>query len=150
MNNLKKILFLTLLFSSALFYGQRDVDKNKIKTLKIAFITEKLNLSSQEAQGFWPIYNDYQAEKEKLRQKEYAEIRSKINDADKLSEKEAATLLNKVMLHEDDENKILENFMGKVTKVMSAKKTLLLLRSEEEFKRQLIRQYHEKNRKSKP
>ncbi|WP_047415643.1 hypothetical protein [Cellulophaga sp. Hel_I_12] len=150
MNNLKKILFLTLLFSSALFYGQRDVDKDKIKTLKIAFITEKLNLSSQEAQGFWPIYNDYQAEKEKLRQKEYAEIRSKINDADKLSEKEAATLLNKVMLHEDDENKILENFMGKVTKVISAKKTLLLLRSEEEFKRQLIRQYHEKNRKSKP
>jgi hypothetical protein len=150
MNNLKKILLLTFLFTSALFYGQRDVDKDKIKTLKIAFITEKLNLSSQEAQGFWPIYNDYQAEKDKLRQKEYVEIQSKINDADKLSEKEAATLLDKVMLHEDDENKILENFMGKVTKVISAKKTLLLLRSEEEFKRQLIRQYHEKNRKSNP
>tara|TARA_R110002012_G_scaffold322033_1_gene554000 strand:+ start:10103 stop:10555 length:453 start_codon:yes stop_codon:yes gene_type:complete len=150
MNNIKKILLLTLLFTSALFYGQRDVDKDKIKTLKIAFITEKLNLSPQEAQGFWPIYNDYQAEKDKLRQKEYVEIRSKINDADKLSEKEAATLLNKVMLHENEENKLLENFMGKVTKVISAKKTLLLLRSEDEFKKQLIRQYHEKNRKSKP
>lgn len=150
MNNLKKTLLLTFLFSSALFYGQRDVDKDKIKTLKIAFLTEKLNLNSKEAQDFWPIYNDYEAAKEILRNKGYTEIRSKIKNADTVSEKEAAQLLNKVILYEEEENKIFENFITKITKVISSKKALILLRSEDDFKRQLIRQYHEKNKKNEP
>jgi hypothetical protein len=150
MNNLKKILLLMFLFSNALFYGQRDVDKDKIKTLKIAYLTEKLNLTSKEAQTFWPIYNDYQEEKQKLRNKGSVEIISKIKDADNVSEKDAAQLLDKVILDEVEENKIFENFIAKITKVISSKKTLVLLRSEEDFKRQLIRQYHEKNKKNEP
>jgi hypothetical protein len=138
------------LFSNALFYGQRDVDKDKIKTLKIAYLTEKLNLTSKEAQTFWPIYNDYQEEKQKLRNKGSVEIISKIKDADNVSEKDAAQLLDKVILYEEEENKIFENFIAKITKVISSKKTLVLLRSEEDFKRQLIRQYHEKNKKNEP
>jgi hypothetical protein len=138
------------LFSNALFYGQRDVDKDKIKTLKIAYLTEKLNLTSKEAQTFWPIYNDYQDEKQKLRNKGSVEIISKIKDADNVSEKDAAQLLDKVILYEVEENKIFENFIAKITKVISSKKTLVLLRSEEDFKRQLIRQYHEKNKKNEP
>jgi hypothetical protein len=138
------------LFSNALFYGQRDVDKDKIKTLKIAYLTEKLNLTSKEAQTFWPIYNDYQEEKQKLRNKGSVEIISKIKDADNVSEKDAAQLLDKVILYEVEENKIFENFIAKITKVISSKKTLVLLRSEEDFKRQLIRQYHEKNKKNEP
>lgn len=138
------------LFSNALFYGQRDVDKDKIKTLKIAYLTEKLNLTSKEAQTFWPIYNDYQEEKQKLRNKGSVEIISKIKDADNVSEKDAAQLLDKVILDEVEENKIFENFIAKITKVISSKKTLVLLRSEEDFKRQLIRQYHEKNKKNEP
>jgi hypothetical protein len=150
MNNLKKILLLMFLFSNALFYGQRDVDKDKIKTLKIAYLTEKLNLTSKEAQTFWPIYNDYQEEKQKLRNKGSVKIISKIKDADNVSEKDAAQLLDKVILYEVEENKIFENFIAKITKVISSKKTLVLLRSEEDFKRQLIRQYHEKNKKNEP
>lgn len=150
MNKLKILLVLTLLFSSALFYGQRNVDKEKIKTLKIAFLTEKLNLTTKEAQGFWPIYNNYESAKDKLRDKGYDEIRSKIRDADQLSENQAAELIKKVIQHEDEENKIFEDFSSQITKVISAKKMLILLRSEDEFKRQLIRQYHEKNSKNEP
>lgn len=150
MNKLKTILVLIFMLSSALFYGQRNVDKEQIKTLKIAFLTEKLNLSTKEAQSFWPIYNSYEESKDKLRDKGYNEIRSKIKDADQLSENQAAELIKKVIQHENEENKIFEDFSSKVTKVISSKKMLILLRSEDEFKRQLIRQYHEKNRKNKP
>ncbi len=34
----------------------------KIEALKIAFITQKLELSSEEAQKFWPVYNQYENE----------------------------------------------------------------------------------------
>jgi hypothetical protein len=33
-----------------------------LQALKIAFITKRLNLTPQEAERFWPIYNQYTAE----------------------------------------------------------------------------------------
>lgn len=36
--------------------------EEKIESLKIAFITEKLQLTSDEAKKFWPVYNDYERE----------------------------------------------------------------------------------------
>ncbi len=34
-------------------------DEEKIQTLEIAFISRKLNLTTDEAQKFWPVYNEY-------------------------------------------------------------------------------------------
>lgn len=144
MNNLKLIFVIVVLFTSTVFYGQRRQDNEKIKSLKVAFITEKLDLSSKEAQAFWPIYNDYQEKREALRQKERTEIKAKIKEANELSEKESKELLAKYIRFEDDEEALDKTFLKELSKVVSAKKTLLLLRSEEEFKRQLIRQYRKK------
>ncbi len=44
---------------------------DKIKALKIAFITEKLNLSEKEAQQFWPIYNSYHEDMSNLKRQAY-------------------------------------------------------------------------------
>ncbi len=48
------------LLAVTLSFGQNRPDKDKIKSLKIAFITERLDLSTKEAQTFWPIYNEYE------------------------------------------------------------------------------------------
>lgn len=43
-------------------YAQDQPDPKeheKIKALEIAFISRKLNLTENEAQRFWPIYNEY-------------------------------------------------------------------------------------------
>lgn len=40
--------------------------KERIKALKVAYITKELNLTSAEAEKFWPVYNDYFAEIEKV------------------------------------------------------------------------------------
>jgi hypothetical protein len=144
MNNLKKLFLLVVICTTTAFYGQRKHNHEKIKSLKIAFITEKLDLSSNEAETFWPIYNDYQEKREALRQKERTQIRAKIKEADQLSEKEAKDLLLKYISFEDEEESLDKAFMISVSQVISAKKTLLLLRSEQEFKRQLIKQYRQK------
>jgi len=144
MNNFKKTILVAILLISSLSFGQNRPDREKIKSLKVAFITESLDLSSKEAQAFWPIYNQYEENREALRQKERTQIRSKIKSADELSEKEAKDLLEKYINFEDEEEALDKAFLKKVSVVISAKKTLLLLRSEEEFKRQLIRQYRHK------
>ena len=40
----------------------------RLQALKIAYITKKLNLTPEEAQRFWPVYNQYEAELKKVRQ----------------------------------------------------------------------------------
>ncbi|MBT9188428.1 MULTISPECIES: hypothetical protein [Zobellia] len=145
MNRLKKLMVtMVFLLVSVQFYAQRTHDYDKIKSLKIAFITERLNMTSQEAQAFWPIYNDYEAKRGALREKEHNQIRNKIKESDKLSEKEANDVIELFLKLEQQEEDIRKDFIKKAAEVITAKKTLLLIRSEEEFKRQLIRKYHER------
>ena len=138
---MSKYILSIFLFISALTFGQDKQDWEKINALKVAFITEKLSLSTKEAQEFWPVYNEYQEERNVLRQREYHQIKCKINDVESLSNKEAIKLLGEHIQLEEEEEVLEIDFLKKVSKVISAKKTLLLLRSEEEFKRQLIKQY---------
>src|SRR5258708_29601670 len=42
--------------------GNGKNDGSRIEALKIAYLTKKLNLSTDEAQKFWPIYNKYAEE----------------------------------------------------------------------------------------
>ena len=53
-----------LLFAFLFFAGftVRAQNGNRLEALKIAYITNKLNLSPEEAQKFWPIYNQYALE----------------------------------------------------------------------------------------
>jgi len=140
---MNKFLLIIFLFITTLSFGQRNQDWEKINTLKVAFITEKLSLSSKEAQDFWPVYNEYQEKRNELRRKNHTQIRDKIKDADALTEKEAENLLALHIQIEEDEEVLDTSFLKSVSKVITAKKTLLLLRSEEEFKRQLMKQYRQ-------
>lgn len=54
-------------FSFAIAQNENGQRSEKIQALKIAFITQKLHLSSGEAEKFWPVYNDYQNEIRQLR-----------------------------------------------------------------------------------
>lgn len=147
MNNLKKLIIPLLLLLALPVFAQEKgkPDPDKIKVLKIAFITERLNLNSTEAQAFWPLYNDHEKNREALRKKYYEEIHGKIKGVEKLSEKEAADLLEKYIELELKEERLDADFYKKVSKVISAKKAVLLLRSEEDFKRQLINQYRHRH-----
>jgi hypothetical protein len=65
---------LLLLLAGATTYAQQNGDnqsaKERIEALRIAFISQQLNLSPAEAEKFWPVYNAYRAEIEAL-QKNY-------------------------------------------------------------------------------
>jgi|SRR6056297_330068 len=140
MNMMNKIVTIVLILFTALSYGQRG-NRDKIKSLKVAFITDRLELTGKEAQQFWPVYNKYEEEREALRQKERIEIRDKMREAPMLSEADATILLNKLISFKEETEKLEASYLKEIKMVLSAKQTLLLLRSEEEFKRQLLKQY---------
>jgi hypothetical protein len=79
---MKKILIiLTLLFPLAIFAQENTAGENKLRSLEIAFLTRELNLSPDEAQKFWPVYNQYSAEMRSM-------IKNKENDPDVLDKQQ--------------------------------------------------------------
>ena len=145
MNNLSKVLLITMLLSATMFYGQKR-NPEKIKSLKIAYITEHIDLSPKEAQSFWPIYNEYEENREALRKRARTQVRSKIKNAAELTEKESIAILDRYINIEAEEEALDKAFLKKISKVISSKKTLLLIHTREEFKRKLINEYRKKNK----
>ena len=70
MTKMKTITCIVFIISFSIFSFAQP-NRDKIKTLKIAFITEKLDLSEKEAQQFWPVYNAFEEEHFKLRRQSY-------------------------------------------------------------------------------
>ena len=150
MNMGNKIYIITvMLLTTTFMYAQNRPDKEKIKALKVAFITERLNLTSNEAEVFWPIYNKHEEHIESLRQKERIQIRSRLKDMETLSEEEAHSLLDQYISLEEERNKTKRVFIDKIGKVISAKKVILLIHAEENFKRRLIQLYRQKHKRNK-
>ena len=84
-----------LLISSLSFAQDYKERREKVKALKVAFITEKLELTTEEAQKFWPIYNAFDEKQAELRHEKMRGIldRFKPGNVENLSEKEASALL---------------------------------------------------------
>ena len=67
MKTTKKILIpVFALLLSVNLYAQKP-NKEKVKALKVAHITEQLDLTAKEAQAFWPVYNTNEEANDKLR-----------------------------------------------------------------------------------
>lgn len=56
------LIFLILLNCFSMVKAQDGDNSEKIQSLKIAFITQKLQLTPDEAQKFWPVYYQYENE----------------------------------------------------------------------------------------
>ena len=117
---MKKYLLLLFTLGSFLVLNaqKRGGGDDKVQALKIAFITQKLDLTSAEAQKFWPVYNDYDGEVKKLR---------KNNNGDVIERDEK--LLN-----------IRKKYKVQFEKIIGAERTNKLYIVEGEFRNVLIKQ----------
>jgi len=139
---------LFLLISSLSFAQNFKERKEKVKALKVAFITEKLELTTEEAQKFWPIYNAFDDKQGELRHEKMKSIldRFKPGNVEKLSEKDASNSLAQMEKIEEDLFNLKKKFIKDLQGVISAKKIIKLKKAEEDFNRELLKQMREKRR----
>ncbi len=109
---MKKFL-LYISFVLAAFTGFAQ-DGQRMQALKIAFITKKLDLSPEEAQRFWPVYNEYSAD-----------IRAYRQDAMRSGKPEIEI--------EENVLNIRKKYNAQFTRVLSPEKVNTFFRSEKEF-----------------
>jgi hypothetical protein len=121
--------------------------KVKIEAFKIAYITKKLNLSPEEAQKFWPVYNKYQTEIEKLRKDFKGEMSEELLNVEQLSTSEADKALNDLIAFKSNEVEVTKKYVLEFKKVLSSQKVVKLFVAEQEFKKELLKMLREKQGK---
>jgi hypothetical protein len=108
----------------------------KLEALRIAFITEKLSLTPQEAQVFWPVYNEYQTKLKEIR----AQGKMEMKNFDTATDAEMEKV---VTAHFDAEQRTLnlqKEYYLQLKKVLPVRKIMKLFRAERDFKNRLLEQ----------
>lgn len=150
--NIRKILPLLLLFTCS-FYAQENIKdkKEQIKAMKVAFLTTELDLSTQESEKFWPLYNAYDNKQFEIRHKKMKSFKSKFSDEalSKMSEKEAVALLTQIENTDEDLFLLRQKFSKSLRPILPATKILKLKKSEEDFNRKLLQQYGDRSKRNK-
>ncbi|RCW91426.1 hypothetical protein [Winogradskyella arenosi] len=134
-------LFLGLLFSVSVF-AQR-MDREKIKALKIAHITEQLDLTKTEAQKFWPVYNANESAKDNLR--DASKNRRKEKKLESLSEAEAKTLLLDIEEIEQQKMTLQSKYLNDLLQILPAKKIIKLYHAEHSFRQKMFEEYKKRH-----
>lgn len=117
--------------------------KERVMSEKIAFLTVELNITPEEAQTFWPVYNKVEKELDQARfevMKSYKALAEAI-DAGKPS-KEVSSLLDKYLAAKTYQDKLDSATAEAYKKVLPVEKVAKLYVAEEKFRRQYISKLH--------
>jgi hypothetical protein len=120
--------------------------REQIKALKIAYITDELKLTPEEATKFWPLFNAYEEKQKSFRKERIRSFmdQSGTSNIDKMTEKEAASILNDIENSEEDAYQNRKKFVASLKPILPATKILKLKKAEEGFNKKLLKQFRDK------
>ena len=140
---MKKLIPILILLISLSAWSQQPSGE-RIKAMKVAHITKKLDLSSQEAEKFWPVYNAFDEKTSKLRNTDLRNIKREIRtNNNNLSDAQAERLLTRLMSVENDLHKARVTLVNDLRRVISAEKIIRLKAAEDEFNKILLQKLKE-------
>ena len=145
---MKKLLCIALLCLSFVAHSQKDRHE-RIKALKVPFLTEKLELTPAEAEKFWPIYNSYDKRMHNLRERErelFQEKFSRSGSKNKLSETQAKNLIADYNSIQKEKYELESALMRDLTAKLPASKMVFLPEVERNFGRKLWEEYKKRKK----
>jgi hypothetical protein len=127
-----------------------DSWKERVMSEKIAFLTVELNITPEEAQTFWPVYNKVEKELDQARfevMKSYKALAEAV-EANKPS-KEISVLLDKYLQAKTAQDKLDSATANTYKTVLPVEKVAKLYVAEEKFRRQYITKLHKRTEERK-
>ena len=112
--------------------------RERIKAMKVAYLTQELNMDAKLAEKFWPVYNQYECTKRDLHKKEHFES----DNIENITEAEAEKILTEFLNIEKEEYSVKKELYANLKEIMSAKEIVKLHQLESDFNKKLIKEYH--------
>ncbi len=139
-----RILIMVLLFISTAGIAQRQLDPQTIeliKTKKIAFLTEQIGLTSQEAQKFWPIYNELEKQRFAIMDKKRNLEQGLEKQNPAMTEVDYRKLAIEMASMHSREGKLIEEYNFKLLNILPAQKVVKLYLAEGKFRASLMKEF---------
>lgn len=140
---IKFLLPLILLFTLST-YSQGNKDKwEKIKALKVSFITTQLNLNSEESAKFWPVYNAYEDKQFSIKRDKMRSLAKELDQKgiDKISDKEALSYIERFQDADEELLNLRKQLVKDLIPIIGPVKVLKLKQAEDDFNRRLLHKY---------
>jgi hypothetical protein len=137
-------LVILILFTLPAFAQEEDAEvehpdqkaRQKIKAAHAAYITERLGLTPDEAEKFWPVYREYTTKKQSLRQQFRAA---------KKSGQDEKSLLDLDLQIKQQELDLEKDYSARFQKVITPQKLMNLRQAEGDFRKLILRQIQQRN-----
>jgi hypothetical protein len=114
----------------------------KMKADRVSFLTDKLQLSVEEAEKFWPLYNEYLGKREEMmwgkRQKMHRDF-----DPSQLTDEQMNNMLTEILDQEIILAQLKKEYFIRLKEVLPIRKVLRLQRVEQEFMNHMLNQIRE-------
>ncbi|MEM9325534.1 MAG: hypothetical protein AAGA85_07755 [Bacteroidota bacterium] len=118
----------------------------KIESRKIALITQKLELTPEQAERFWPIYREWSTKRLEIA-KEFRQARQNF-DPKAATEEETRRMLDMGLKVREQRLNLERDYSDRMRKVISDRQLLNLRRAEEDFKQMLLQRMQERQERA--
>ena len=133
-------VFTVLILLTAGKIASQTPAREKLDAYRIAFFTRRLNLTPQEAEKFWPVYNEFQEKKMGIQQ-ERGNINRNVNQNElNMSEKEMIDAADKLIALELQEANLAQDYHRKFKEILSPVKVLRLYQAENQYRQLLLQE----------
>lgn len=144
MKRLLPAIMLLLIFLPAKVIAQNPA-MEKLNAYKIAFFTRRLNLTPQEAEKFWPVYNEYQNKRMQI-QTDRARMNRYVNQNElNMTEKEMIETADKLISLEVQEAALAQEYHKRFKEILTPQKVIRLYQAENQYRQQLLNELRENN-----
>jgi hypothetical protein len=111
---------------------------DQVQVERIAYFTEQIGLTTEEAQLFWPVYNEMDNKRNVLFEERASIIKKFMNESNSLSDKQINELLNRLTAIQKQEMALPAEYDAKLRKVLPARKVMNLYVAEMGFRKYLL------------
>jgi len=123
--------------------GSRRPALNRLEAQRVAHITNELELTTQEAQVFWPVYNEYKAEEQAMKTSYRGKFGGSRN-IQGLSDVDARKYIDHMLEFEQKQLDLKVKYTKKFMAVLPVQKVAMLPQAERGFREKIVRRISER------
>ena len=116
--------------------------RDKVNAARIGMITNRLGLTSEQAERFWPVYNEFIQKRVALRQ-EYRQLQQGV-DPNNPDPKKQQELVNLGFKLKQNELNLEKDYSGKLMNIISVQQMLNLRKAEQDFRQLILNQLQQR------
>jgi hypothetical protein len=137
---MKRMLIIPLIMLMIPFTrsAAQNTNLEKLNNYKIGFFTKRLNLTTEEAEKFWPVYNEFQGQRNQIQLDKMKLNRNFNKNENSLSDKQLEEIGDKYVDCIVRESSLAVEFHKKLKTVLSPEKVIMYYQAENQYKLQLL------------